>query len=70
MSFPIFFPKRRMERGDTAAALASANEVLLAKEWCIETDTARAKIGDGVTAYNDLPYFGGAVDIRDVWLMG
>jgi len=47
---------RRKERGSTAAVLAAANEVLLSKEWCIETDTGRCKIGDGVTAWNALPY--------------
>lgn len=56
MAFPIYFPKRRSERGDTAAILAAANEVLLPKEWCVETDTGRWKRGDGVTHYNDLPY--------------
>lgn len=63
MSFPIYFPKRRSERGNTEAALTALNEVLLTKEWCIETDTGRAKIGDGVTAWNDLPYANlGAID--------
>lgn len=43
-------------RGGTAAALASANEVLLAREICIETDTMLYKIGDGATPWNSLPY--------------
>jgi hypothetical protein len=64
--FPIYFPKRRSERGNTAAALTALNEVLLEKEWCVETDTGRAKIGDGVTAWNDLDYFAqSAIQFKD-----
>jgi hypothetical protein len=48
--------RRRKTRGGTAASLASTNEVLLAREECVETDTGRRKIGDGTTAYNSLPY--------------
>lgn len=33
------------------------NEVLLAGEPGVETDTDRFKIGDGVTPWNDLPYY-------------
>lgn len=54
----IIIPKRRMERGGTAAALAALNEVLLEREWCVETDTRKVKIGDGATAWNALPYVG------------
>ena len=45
----------------TSEALAAANEVLLAGEMCIETDTGKYKIGDGSTAWNDLKYGGGEV---------
>lgn len=44
------------EYADTATQLASANSVLLARQLAIEKDTGKAKIGDGITAYNDLPY--------------
>lgn len=56
---------RRKEKHDTAANFTAANIVLLLNEWAIETDTFtlsggfryyKAKIGDGSTAWNDLPY--------------
>lgn len=47
--------------GGTAAALASANPVLLSLEECFETDTTRSKIGDGTTAWNSLPYNDAAI---------
>lgn len=43
-------------RGDTAAAWALANPVLAQREFALETDTNKTKIGDGVTAWNALPY--------------
>lgn len=43
-------------RRDSAAAWASANPVLADGEPGIERDTRRQKIGDGVTAWNSLPY--------------
>ncbi len=53
------FSKRIQLRNDTATNWASANPVLLAGEVGIETDSVRnrIKIGDGTTAWNDLPYF-------------
>jgi hypothetical protein len=45
----------QLKRG-TAAALTAANPVLLAGEPCIETDTNRMKVGDGVKDWNTLPY--------------
>jgi hypothetical protein len=48
---------RAIQRADTAAVLAARNEVLLNKELCFETDTGLYKLGNGVTAYNALPYF-------------
>jgi len=43
-------------RRDTAAAWTSANTVLAAGEPGLETDTSLIKYGDGVTAWNSLPY--------------
>lgn len=43
-------------RGDTAANWTSVNPILKAKEPALETDTLLVKYGDGVTAWNDLPY--------------
>lgn len=43
----------------TAEALTAANPVLLAGEVVYESDTGRHKIGDGVKAWNALPYAGG-----------
>lgn len=40
----------------TAAALAAANPVLLDGEIVYESDTGRCKMGDGTTAWVDLPY--------------
>lgn len=39
-----------------AAALTAANPVLLKGEVVYESDTRKRKLGDGVTAWNDLPY--------------
>jgi hypothetical protein len=43
-------------RGGTAAAWTAANPVLAEKEMGVETDTRLMKLGDGITAWNDLPY--------------
>ena len=51
--------KRIQLRRGTSEALAAANEVLLAGELCIETDTGKYKFDDGSTAWNDLKYGGG-----------
>lgn len=45
----------------TAAALAAANPQLLDGELVYESDTGRHKIGDGVKAWNALPYAGGGI---------
>lgn len=42
----------------TAAALTTANPVLLKGEIVYESDTSRRKIGDGATTWNALPYDG------------
>jgi hypothetical protein len=43
-------------RGDTAAAWTAANPILAEREFAIEMDTQRLKVGDGTTAWNSLPY--------------
>jgi hypothetical protein len=49
-------------RRDTAANWSTNNPTPSAGEPCFETDTGRLKIGDGITAYNSLPYQGGTSD--------
>lgn len=43
-------------RGDTAANWTAANPVLSSRQPGFETNTGQIKIGDGVTAWNSLPY--------------
>lgn len=43
-------------RGGTAAALEARNEVPLARELVVESDTGKMKLGDGALRYNELPY--------------
>jgi hypothetical protein len=43
-------------RHDIAANWTTANSVLAVGELGIETDTLKAKIGNGATAWNSLPY--------------
>lgn len=52
----VIIPQRFWMRRGLAAALTAANETLYAGEVCCETDTGRAKIGNGVTAWNSLGY--------------
>ncbi len=47
----------RKERRDTAANWTSNNPTPLDGEWCLETDSKRWKVGDGVTAWTSLKYF-------------
>lgn len=42
--------------GHNAANWSSANPVLLDREFAVEKDTGKFKIGDGSTAWNSLPY--------------
>jgi hypothetical protein len=44
-------------RGGAAAAITALNEVPLARELIVETDTGKIKMGDGVTAWTSLPYW-------------
>lgn len=46
-------------RGDTATNWTSNNPILALREPGVETDTSKIKIGDGVTAWNSLPYAAG-----------
>lgn len=43
----------------TSAGLAAANPTVGYGVFVVETDADRGKFGDGLTAYNDLPYFAG-----------
>lgn len=45
-------------RRDTATNWTTNNPIPASGEPCFETDTGKFKIGDGVIAYNDLPYQG------------
>lgn len=47
---------RFLVRGGTAANLAAVNETPFVRELVVERDTLKMKLGDGVTAYNSLPY--------------
>lgn len=49
-------PTQFQVRNDTAANWTSANPTLLAGEIGYENNTNAMKIGDGVTAWNSLPY--------------
>ena len=53
------FTKRIQLRRGTASSWADENPVLLEGEFGIELDNNRnrIKIGEGTTAWNDLPYF-------------
>lgn len=53
--------KIQLRRG-TEAQFSQANPTLALAEFCYITDTERAKIGDGVTDWNNLPYFTPALD--------
>ena len=57
---------RFLLRGGTSSDIATGNPIPLDRELWIEIDTNRGKRGDGVTAYNSLPY----VLIGDIDLAG
>jgi len=44
----------------TSSGLAAANPTVGYGVFVVETDANRGKFGDGLTAYNDLPYFAGS----------
>jgi hypothetical protein len=56
---------RILLRGGTAAQWTTANPTLAAREVGVETDTRKAKIGDGSTAWNSLGYIQGGVAALD-----
>jgi hypothetical protein len=55
-------------RGYPAAEMTTRNEVLKPRELGFETDTLKSKLGDGVTAWNSLPYLSADVgdDLADI----
>lgn len=60
---------RIQSRGDTAANWTSSNPTLAAREIGIETDTRKTKVGDGVTAWNSLPYaWQSTIGTQDLWI--
>lgn len=56
--------QRMLQRRGTASQWTSANTVLAAGEFGVETDTGQFKIGDGTTAWNSLPYFKDTIDLN------
>lgn len=63
----VIIPQRFWNRRGTAAALTAANETLYAGEWCLETDTGKAKFGDGVSNWVSLGYaVPGRIDLTDL----
>lgn len=52
----IEIPQRFSQRWDTAANWTSVNPILWVGEIGFESDTPNWKRGDGVSAWNDLPY--------------
>lgn len=57
---------RIIPRGDISENWKTANPVLLKNEIGFETETGRAKIGDGVTAWNDLEYMYSNIDNSEI----
>lgn len=50
------------QRRGLSSEWALANTVLRDGQWGVELDTGRAKVGDGITAWNDLEYFAQGVN--------
>lgn len=57
-------------RRGTAAQWTSANPTLAAGEFGYETDTGKAKIGDGTTTWNSLSYSVGGVAVGNISGLG
>jgi hypothetical protein len=53
-------------RRGTASQWTSTNPTLAAGEWGFETDTGKAKIGNGSTAWTSLSYFGGTGTVSSI----
>jgi hypothetical protein len=53
-------------RRGTASAWTSANPVLAEGEWGYETNTGKAKVGNGSTAWTSLSYFGNAGTVTSI----
>jgi len=53
-------------RRGTAAQWTSANPTLAAGEWGYESDTNKAKIGNGSSAWTALSYFGGSGTVTSI----
>jgi hypothetical protein len=53
----VSFPSRQRTLYATAEDLQAANPLLFEGEWGTEKITGKRKIGDGVTLWNDLPYW-------------
>ena len=51
-------------RGGTAANLTAVNPLLKNREIVVETDTGKAKIGDGTHRWNELAYVGGTLPVE------
>lgn len=49
---------RIQHRRDTAVNWQELNPVLRAAEWGMDLSSGSVKLGDGVTPWNDLPYYG------------
>lgn len=56
-------------RIDTSENWAAANPVLYKGERGIDSTEGKEKVGDGVTTWNDLPWFGsvGSAPVAEVW---
>ena len=57
--------KIQLGRAARQSTLESANPILLAGEPVIALDTGVLKIGDGVSAYTQLPEIGSSPDLSD-----
>jgi len=53
-------------RRGTASQWTSTNPTLASGEWGFETDTGKAKIGNGSTAWSSLSYFGGSGTVTSI----
>jgi hypothetical protein len=51
-------------KNGTESELSTENPILAKAEMALESDTNKIKFGDGETAYNDLPYIGGAGNFK------